>query len=877
MDAGSTNIVLHQELQALRVQKDSKHRVGERLAAEQDTLFFKVDECEAEVRPAIDAIAQQACKPTQNVREALAKIDGLLQSWRAAVQETQNKGAPERQCASDGSGMTDPAADGIQDQECKHAQASLLASNNSLDTVVHDLNGRHTLELMALRKTHDARAAELTQQVSQLQIELGEKRRAWKQQGERANLADKALRDRQAQLDLAYQRITAADAASHEGKSKAQALQADLTSARQEAAGLKVEMDAELARLKLQLDAAVKKNGRLDQQLNSELARKSSQLEAEVKTNEGLLKQLRDEENKSSLLRQQLDDAMKKNSKVLQQLSSETKENSKVTQQLDAELKKKIRLLQQLETEQRKSGEAEQLRLSNARTIRQLSRQMMGQMVQANAAYDRAEARSAAATNHRQKQVSAHKSELDSMSQAAQAEARELQQQLTEAQAEAKSAAQQMVSLSSQLTAMTQKAEASEEFVQMVLQQQMTDAQAVTDALKLQQQLSDAQAVAALAHSGAKQLHQQLSDSSISADLAAQKLQQQLSGAPAIAESAQADAEKLHKQLSDAFTSADLDVETLQQQLAEAPAAGASASADTKQVLQQQPLELQPSIEQLMAAQHAELLAKEPASAEQMSILQKELKQLRTTAGHMKVDLEAAQQSQMNVQAEAATLQQELQDLQSSTAKARLQMQGDVTGLQGQLQTALAECKRGLRKKETAHADSAQSAAKELQKQLSEAVISSGLDTKKLQQQLTEAQAAVESAQAGAQKALQQQRTELQARGEQSKKLSMAAHHAELTAKEREEILALEVSQAKYALNRAEPSHPPLISQLAAAQNSGGALLGGQNALALELQQQVVPIGVHQQHAIAQLEQKHQRPLADLVQQPADAEERAQS
>ncbi|DBB01455.1 TPA: hypothetical protein ACH3X1_000112 [Trebouxia sp. C0004] len=88
-------------------------------------------------------------------------------------------------------------------------------------------------------------------------------------------------------------------------------------------------------------------------------------------------------------------------------------------------------------------------------------------------------------------------------------------------------------------------------------------------------------------------------------------------------------------------------------------------------------------------------------------------------------------------------------------------------------------------------------------------------------------------------------------------------------------MLSLEVSQAKYALNGAEPSHPPLISQLAAAQNSGGALLGGQNAV--ELQQQVVPSGVHQQHAIAQLEQKHQRPLADLVQQPADAEERAQS
>ena len=59
----------------------------------------------------------------------------------------------------------------------------------------------------------------------------------------------------------------------------------------------------------------------------------------------------------------------------------------------------------------------------------------------------------------------------DSMSQVAQAEA----QQLTEAQAEAKSAVQQLVSPTSQLSAMIQKAEASEECVNMVLQQQMSN------------------------------------------------------------------------------------------------------------------------------------------------------------------------------------------------------------------------------------------------------------------------------------------------------------------------------------------------------------------------------------------------------------------
>jgi len=50
---------------------------------------LQVDKCDAEVRLTVDADGQQACKPTQNVQEALAKLDGLLQSWRAAVQDTQ--------------------------------------------------------------------------------------------------------------------------------------------------------------------------------------------------------------------------------------------------------------------------------------------------------------------------------------------------------------------------------------------------------------------------------------------------------------------------------------------------------------------------------------------------------------------------------------------------------------------------------------------------------------------------------------------------------------------------------------------------------------------------------------------------------------------
>ena len=44
------------------------------------------------------------------------------------------------------------------------------------------------------------------------------------------------------------------------------------------------------------------------------------------------------------------------------------------------------------------------------------------------------------------------------------------------------------------------------------------------------------------------------------------------------------------------------------------------------------------------------------------------------------------------MQAESTALQQELQDLQFSTAKAEKQLQSEVSSLQGQLETALAEC-----------------------------------------------------------------------------------------------------------------------------------------------------------------------------------------
>ena len=52
-------------------------------------FVLQLDKCDVEVRLTVDVNGQQACKFTQNVREALAKIDGLLQSWRVAVQDTQ--------------------------------------------------------------------------------------------------------------------------------------------------------------------------------------------------------------------------------------------------------------------------------------------------------------------------------------------------------------------------------------------------------------------------------------------------------------------------------------------------------------------------------------------------------------------------------------------------------------------------------------------------------------------------------------------------------------------------------------------------------------------------------------------------------------------
>lgn len=57
-----------------------------------------------------------------------------------------------------------------------------------------------------------------------LQGKLEDERRTRKQQGEHADLAHKAMHNMQAQLDLVYQRITAADAASDEGEIKIQVM-----------------------------------------------------------------------------------------------------------------------------------------------------------------------------------------------------------------------------------------------------------------------------------------------------------------------------------------------------------------------------------------------------------------------------------------------------------------------------------------------------------------------------------------------------------------------------------------------------------------------------------------------------------------------------
>ncbi|DBB13142.1 TPA: hypothetical protein ACH3X3_005866 [Trebouxia sp. C0006] len=291
----------YEELLALRVQKDTKQEVSERLAGEQDSLFRKIDEIIVGIGLAADASRREVRTPTQNVRDALVKLEGLVQSWQAAVQEAQVKDARDEKDLTNYKNTTASlvayerddnkvlgkkngelegrlaAAAGtireleknqaalksqlaIKDQVCKDAQARLQSSISSLDTLTHHLNDRHTLEMDALRNNHAVRAAELSEQVNQLQGEFEEERWARKQQGEGAELAHKALHDRQALLEQAYQRITAAEAASHQGESKAQALQADLT---QEAVDLKGHMDAELAHLRLQLAAASKETARL--------------------------------------------------------------------------------------------------------------------------------------------------------------------------------------------------------------------------------------------------------------------------------------------------------------------------------------------------------------------------------------------------------------------------------------------------------------------------------------------------------------------------------------------------------------------------------------------------------------------------------------
>jgi len=52
-------------------------------------FVLQIHECHDEIKLAADADRKQACTPTDSVREALAKVDGLLQCWRAAKQDAQ--------------------------------------------------------------------------------------------------------------------------------------------------------------------------------------------------------------------------------------------------------------------------------------------------------------------------------------------------------------------------------------------------------------------------------------------------------------------------------------------------------------------------------------------------------------------------------------------------------------------------------------------------------------------------------------------------------------------------------------------------------------------------------------------------------------------
>lgn len=52
-------------------------------------VVLQIHESDVEIKLAADADRKQACTPTDTVREALAKIDGLMQCWRAAKQDAQ--------------------------------------------------------------------------------------------------------------------------------------------------------------------------------------------------------------------------------------------------------------------------------------------------------------------------------------------------------------------------------------------------------------------------------------------------------------------------------------------------------------------------------------------------------------------------------------------------------------------------------------------------------------------------------------------------------------------------------------------------------------------------------------------------------------------
>jgi len=258
---------------------------------------------------------------------------------------------------------------------------------------------------------------------------------------------------------------------------------------------------AELAHLRLQLDAATKENSMLGQQLLAETQNNSTFVKAEMKTREGLLQQLQDADNKCSLLHQQLEDEMQKNSKIFQQLDDTAKENRQVLQQVSAEMEKNNQVIRQLDAERKKSAEAEQLELSNAETIRNLREKMSRLQVQLSAAAHQTEAESAAAAKHALHQE----------------EAKKLQQQLSDAKAAAESAQEDAKKLQEQLSAAIASAD--------------------LDAKQLQQQLTEAHVNAESAQAEVTKLQQQLSDAFVRADLDAKNVQRQLRGAQVLAKS----------------------------------------------------------------------------------------------------------------------------------------------------------------------------------------------------------------------------------------------------------------------------------------------------------------------------------------------------